>query len=107
MSKFLRSPLWFVVLAISLLGQAFAQGGATGAITGTVLDQSGAVVANADIRIINQDTGTVTRITKTDATGRSMRRFSQSRRTQYKSPMLVFGKQRFPTWLSASPKPRA
>src|ERR1700675_3976897 len=69
MSKFLRSRLWWLVLGVSLLGQAFAQGGATGAISGTVQDASGAVVADADVRIINQDTGTVTRVTKTDATG--------------------------------------
>src|SRR5437016_2172281 len=69
MSKFFRNQCWLAILVVCLLGQAFAQGGATGAITGTVQDQSGAVVANADIRIINQDTGTVTRITKTDATG--------------------------------------
>src|SRR5882724_10519840 len=48
---------------------SFAQGGATGAITGTVQDQTGAVVANAEVRIVNQDTGTVTRSTKTDAGG--------------------------------------
>jgi hypothetical protein len=69
MSKFFRSQCWLATFVICLLGQAFAQGGATGAITGTVQDQSGAVVANADVRIINQDTGTVTRITKTDPTG--------------------------------------
>src|SRR5207253_223198 len=69
MPKFFRNQCWLAIFVVCLLGQAFAQGGATGAITGTVQDQSGAVVANADIRIINQDTGTVTRITKTDATG--------------------------------------
>src|SRR5438309_3889969 len=69
MPKFFRSQCWLAIFVVCLLGQAFAQGGATGAITGTVQDPSGAVVANADIRIINQDTGTVTRITKTDATG--------------------------------------
>ena len=69
MPKFFRSQCWLAILVVCLLGRAFAQGGATGAITGTVQDQSGAVVANADVRIINQDTGTVTRITKTDATG--------------------------------------
>src|SRR5215471_2950119 len=69
MPKFLRSRLWFVVLGISLLSQAFGQGGATGAISGTVQDATGAVVANADVRIINQDTGTVARTAKTDATG--------------------------------------
>src|SRR6201982_2213056 len=69
MSKFFRAQCWLACLVVCLLGRAFAQGGATGAITGTVQDQSGAVVANADVHIINQDTGTVTRITKTDATG--------------------------------------
>ena len=69
MPKFFRKPCWLAIFVVCLLGQAFAQGGATGAISGTVQDQSGAVVANADVRIINQDTGTVTRITKTDATG--------------------------------------
>src|SRR6185369_644402 len=42
---------------------------ATGAITGTVQDPSGAVVANAEIRIINQETGAVARTTKTDSNG--------------------------------------
>jgi len=69
MSKFLRSHLRFVIVGFCLLGQALAQGGATGAISGTVQDASGAVIANADVRITNQDTGTVTRATKTDATG--------------------------------------
>ena len=69
MSKFFRGQCWLALIVIGSLGQAFAQGGATGAITGTVQDQSGAVVANGDVRIINQDTGTVTRATKTDATG--------------------------------------
>src|ERR1700756_3237696 len=69
MPKFFRSQCWLAIVVVCLLGQAFAQGGATGAITGTVQDQSGAVVANADVRIINQDTGEVVRTTKTDATG--------------------------------------
>src|SRR5438067_3842237 len=64
------SKLFLIALAVlALLGQMFAQGGATGAITGTVLDPSGAVVANADVRIVNQDTGTLTRTTKTDSNG--------------------------------------
>src|SRR6201987_2070908 len=69
MPQILRSRLRWLILGISMLGQAFGQGGATGAIDGTVQDASGAVVANADIKIINQDTGTVTRATKTDASG--------------------------------------
>src|SRR5215468_9880692 len=69
MPKFSRSLLWFPLMVVALLSHAYAQGGATGAITGTVQDQTGAVVASADVRIVNQDTGTVTRTAKTDATG--------------------------------------
>jgi hypothetical protein len=69
MSKPFRSTFWIVFLSTLLLTQTFAQGGATGAISGTVVDPTGAVVANADIRIINQDTGETTRATKTDPTG--------------------------------------
>src|SRR6266550_9229600 len=64
------SKLFLIALAVlALFGQMFAQGGATGAITGTVLDPSGAVVAGAEVRIVNQDTGALTRTTKTDANG--------------------------------------
>jgi len=69
MPKFSQSLLWLPLIVASLLSQVFAQGGATGAITGTVQDPTGAVVANAEVRIVNQDTGTVTRATKTDASG--------------------------------------
>jgi Carboxypeptidase regulatory-like domain/TonB dependent receptor-like, beta-barrel len=69
MPKSLRSLLWLPLMAVALLSRGFAQGGATGAITGTVQDQTGAVVPNADVRIVNQDTGTVTRTAKTDASG--------------------------------------
>ena len=52
-----------VVICITFLlaTQVFAQGGATGAITGTVQDPSGAFIANADIRITNQNTNVVER----------------------------------------------
>jgi len=64
------SKLFLIALAVlALLGQMLAQGGATGAIAGTVQDPSGAVVANADVHIINQDTGVVARTTKTDGSG--------------------------------------
>src|SRR5882724_1399321 len=56
-----------VVLALATL--AIAQGGATGAISGTVTDVTGAVLAGAQVQIINQDTGTVARTLKTDASG--------------------------------------
>src|SRR5947209_2701950 len=64
------SKLFLVALAVlALLGQMFAQGGATGAITGTVQDPSGAVIAGAEVRIVNRDTGVLTRTAKTDANG--------------------------------------
>jgi hypothetical protein len=46
---------------LALMSAAFGQGGATGAITGTVQDPSGAVIANAEIRISNQDTDVLER----------------------------------------------
>jgi len=57
------------VIALALVGSAFGQGGATGAITGTVQDPSGAVVANADVRITNQETGVLERALKTGPDG--------------------------------------
>ena len=61
----------FSIGLVVLIGvaQTLAQGGATGAISGTVLDPSGAVVAGADVRIVNQDTGALTRTARTDANG--------------------------------------
>ena len=56
-----------VVLALATV--AAAQGGATGAISGTVTDVTGAVLAGAQVQIINQDTGAVARTLKTDASG--------------------------------------
>jgi len=61
--------IYTVLIMWMMTAQMWSQGGATGAITGTVQDPSGAVVANAEVRIINQETGTVTRTVKTDANG--------------------------------------
>jgi Carboxypeptidase regulatory-like domain/TonB dependent receptor len=61
--------LWINLIVVAVASTAFAQGGATGAITGTVQDPSGAFVAGADVRITNQDTGTLVRTTRTDANG--------------------------------------
>ncbi len=52
-----------------LSGLMFAQGGATGAITGTVSDASGAVVAGAKIDIVNEGTGQMERHVTTDSAG--------------------------------------
>jgi hypothetical protein len=59
--------LFSVVLSLAIAG--FSQGGATGAITGTVQDASGAIVANAQVQIINQGTGLTARSLTTDANG--------------------------------------
>jgi hypothetical protein len=56
-------------MAFALIAQAFGQGGATGAITGTVQDPSGAVIANAEVRITNQDTNVLERTVTTGADG--------------------------------------
>src|ERR1700741_2348373 len=51
-----------VFLLLMLSGsRAFAQGGATGAISGVVQDSSGASIADADIQIIDSSTDQVTR----------------------------------------------
>ena len=69
MRNILFSLFALTMIGVSLLGTAFAQGGATGALTGTVQDPSGAVVANADVRIVNQGTDAVARTLKTDGSG--------------------------------------
>ena len=61
--------IWITLLATAFLAQAFAQGGATGAISGTVEDTSGASVANAEVRITNQATNVVERTVNTGADG--------------------------------------
>src|SRR5579863_8293526 len=57
------------VVALALALSAFGQGGATGAIAGTVQDASGAVVANADVRITNQETNVLERSVRTGPDG--------------------------------------
>jgi hypothetical protein len=51
-----------VFLFLTLLsGRAFAQGGATGAISGVVVDTSGATIADADVQIIDAQTDQIAR----------------------------------------------
>ena len=63
--KFIASA----VAALALAAGALGQGGATGAITGTVQDPSGAFVANANVRITNQDTNVLERSVTTGPDG--------------------------------------
>lgn len=57
------------VAVLALVAGALAQGGATGAILGTVQDPSGAFVANAEVRVTNQDTNVVERSVTTGPDG--------------------------------------
>lgn len=61
--------LWISFLIAVFASRGLAQGGATGAITGSVQDPSGAFVANAEVRITSQDTGVLVRTVKTDTNG--------------------------------------
>ena len=64
-NRFIATSVAVLALAIG----ALAQGGATGAIFGTVQDPSGAFVANANVRITNQDTNVVERSVTTGPDG--------------------------------------
>jgi len=57
--------LMFVSWAPALL----AQGGATGAISGTVQDQSGGLIAGAQVSVVSEATGQVARDLTTDSSG--------------------------------------
>src|SRR5271167_2703373 len=58
-----------VLLVLCLASLVFAQGGATGAISGVVQDASGAVIANAKVSVTSEATGEVLRQMKSDASG--------------------------------------
>jgi len=67
MLRFCKLAVVVVVLCFSPLG--FAQGGATGAITGTVQDASGAMISGAKVNVTNEATGQVLRQVSTDSSG--------------------------------------
>jgi hypothetical protein len=65
----MRSFVVLMLLVLCLGSLAFAQGGATGAISGVVQDASGAVIANAKVNVTSEATGELLRQLKTDASG--------------------------------------
>jgi Carboxypeptidase regulatory-like domain len=69
MSKLHRSLISIVFLTGVFVAQSWAQGGATGAITGTVQDASGAAIANAQVRITNEATRTLERVVQSGPDG--------------------------------------
>jgi Carboxypeptidase regulatory-like domain len=69
MSKLHSKSIHMIFLVGLFAGRVLAQGGATGAITGTIQDPSGAVVANAEVHITNQETGQLERTVKSGTDG--------------------------------------
>src|SRR5450755_526113 len=66
-SKLLVGVVFLFVMLLG--GRAFAQGGATGAISGVVQDTSGATIADAEVQIIDISTDQVTRKVPTGSDG--------------------------------------
>jgi hypothetical protein len=64
-----RRLLIFVGFFAFPVGLVWAQGGATGAISGTVQDPSGGLIASAKVEIVNEATGQVVRDLTTDSSG--------------------------------------
>jgi hypothetical protein len=68
MTRFFRFGVC-VILLVSATGRSFSQGGATGAISGTVQDSSGAGLPNAKVEIVSVATGALLRTETTNASG--------------------------------------
>jgi Carboxypeptidase regulatory-like domain len=64
-----KSMLGILVLILSFARAAWAQGGATGAISGTVQDASGAVIPNAKVNVQSEATGETVRQVTSDPSG--------------------------------------
>jgi Carboxypeptidase regulatory-like domain len=71
MQSFLKFSVGIVFLMAAVLAtsRAYGQGGATGAISGSVLDSNGGEVADAEVQIINTATDSVTRKVSTGTDG--------------------------------------
>ncbi len=68
LAKFFTS-LFVLIFLLGSAEQICAQGGATGAITGTVQDPSGGAIASAKVEIVSEATGQVVRDLTTDSSG--------------------------------------
>jgi hypothetical protein len=66
---FMNRLVAVVVCILCMVGWMFAQGGATGAISGVVQDTSGAVIAGARVSVKSQGTGEIVRQLSTDSSG--------------------------------------
>jgi hypothetical protein len=66
---FLLGVFFLSAVSLAAAGAAFAQGGATGAISGVVLDSSGSSVADAEVQIINTATEALVRKVHTATDG--------------------------------------
>jgi Carboxypeptidase regulatory-like domain len=64
-----RNCALFLVLFLSFASFAFSQGGATGAISGTIQDASGAAVAGAKVDIVSESTSLSVRQVTADSAG--------------------------------------
>jgi Carboxypeptidase regulatory-like domain len=68
LAKFFTS-LFVLIFLLGSAEQICAQGGATGAISGTVQDPSGGVIGSAKVEIVSEATGQVVRDLTTDSSG--------------------------------------
>src|SRR5882724_3426730 len=68
-SKYLIGVFLLAVFSLSSGRAVFAQGGATGAISGQVVDSSGSSIADAEVQIINTATEALVRKVPTTAEG--------------------------------------
>jgi hypothetical protein len=69
MKRFVRSTLTVLVSVFVLAIPSFGQGGATGAISGTVQDANGAYVSDAQVQVFDRATQTVVRTVQSGADG--------------------------------------
>ena len=65
----MKRMLVCLIACLSACVGALAQGGATGAVQGSVEDRSGGVIAGAEVRVIDQSTGSRVRTMRTDEQG--------------------------------------